>query len=324
MLLAALLVPVCVSANAADEVQPVVVEHAVGADVNAPQTESFVTIGDDTRVKPWEIVNRSSSLTINPGVQSSVSFDGLGFAEHDGAVLTYELDSGWRAQAGVDQQSWYGPSAINECYIRHPAAVGECNDDAYAPKLLGSSLGASYQGDTYGFGVGINRIHTVQRNHRLPQVLLSSPLSTTVNGVAFHNLSNSTSIEAHGSMRMWDDAVLDVGASVGRMNLATGNHLNYSRLGQKSLSVGVRKGGITGRLVGRIMEPQSNVRALGNQSSWSSVDLGVTWQLPREGSSLSFGAQNLWSSGDSSKSLGSENTVSDRSRIPFVQYHQDF
>src|SRR5699024_10419383 len=154
-------------------------------------------------------------------------------------------------------------------------------------------------GDVYGFGVGINRVHTVQRNHRLPQVLLASPLSTTVNGVAFHNLNNSTSIEAHGSMRMWDDTIHDGGASVGRMNLSAGNHLNYSRLGQKSLSIGVRKGDISGRLIGRVMEPQSNTSALGNQNSWSSVDLGVTWQLPREGSSLSFGAQNLWSSGDS-------------------------
>jgi hypothetical protein len=53
---------------------------------------------------------------------------------------------------------------------------------------------------------------------------------------------------------------------------------------------------------------------------WNSIDLGVTWRLPWQGS-LSVGAQNLWSSGTPANTpMGPE---PDQSRTPYVQYHQD-
>ena len=53
---------------------------------------------------------------------------------------------------------------------------------------------------------------------------------------------------------------------------------------------------------------------------WNSIDLGVTWHLPWQGS-LSFGAQNVWSSGNSANTPAGPEP--DQSRTPYVQYHQD-
>jgi hypothetical protein len=54
---------------------------------------------------------------------------------------------------------------------------------------------------------------------------------------------------------------------------------------------------------------------------WNSIDLGVTWRLPWQGS-LSFGAQNIWSSGNATNTPAGP-PQPDQSRTPYVQYHQD-
>jgi hypothetical protein len=140
-----------------------------------------------------------------------------------------------------------------------------------------------------------------------------------VNGLS--DFDSSTQFNARGRMALGSKSGIDIGASVGRIRLLPGNALGLNTLDQKALSFGVDHGSISGNIVGRVMQPEAGVPgSLPADRRWSSIDLGVTWHLPWQGS-LSFGAQNVWSSGNSAATPAGPEP--DQSRTPYVQYHQD-
>lgn len=316
---------------------------ANGPPLQAPAGETadgtaLVAAQDDARVsmllplwradndQSWRLL-ASSAQTLSQPTDYSLGFRGLGFAAQSGGGLAYAMNPNWMAHARVRQQSWLGASSVGSCLAANPAVRRvSCVDNRLTPGLLQSEIGATFRGSGYSVGMDVSTSRPEQASPLLPRVLPEASLmSTTVDGVPFTALQDSTSLHARGRVSLGDRSGIDIGASVGRVRLLPGNVLGVGSLGQKSLSLGVDSGTLSGRIVGRVVQPEPgtgvNTDLLGADHRWTSIDLGVTWRLPWQGS-LSFGAQNLWSSGHAPKPKdGPEPT---QSRIPYVQYHQDF
>lgn len=209
--------------------------------------------------------------------------------------LQYGLAPNWQANADVSQQSW----------VNSPLRV------------IGSEVGATYFNGPYSLGVSVGS-NSTPNSTSLPRVLPG--VTPSVDGLA--GFDSSSQLNARGRLALGTNSGVDVGASVGRIHLLPGNLLGISTLDQKAISFGVDHGPISGTLVGRTMQPLAGLPGNGYSPDrrWNSIDLGVTWHLPWQGS-LSVGAQNLWSSGAPTNTPAGPEP--DQSRTPYVQYHQD-
>ncbi len=185
-------------------------------------------------------------------------------------------------------------------------------------KVISSEVGATYEAGDYSVGLSISSTSTPHRSVALPRVL-SGTGSGAVDGLS--SFDSSSQLKAKGRLALGNKTGIDLGASVGRVYLLPGNVLGASVIDQKALSFGVDHGPLSGKLTGRTMQPEVGIPgSLYTDRRWNSIDLGVTWRLPWQGS-LSVGAQNLWSSGaPANTEIGPE---PDQSRTPYVQYHQD-
>ncbi|MFK2878805.1 hypothetical protein [Rhodanobacter hydrolyticus] len=209
--------------------------------------------------------------------------------------LQYGLAPNWQANADVSQQSW----------VNSPLRV------------VGSEVGATYFNGPYSLGVSVGS-NSTPNSTSLPRVLPG--VTPSVDGLT--GFDSSSQLNARGRLALGTNSGVDVGASVGRIHLLPGNLLGISTLDQKAISFGVDHGPISGTLIGRTMQPLAGVPGNGYSPDrrWNSIDLGVTWHLPWQGS-LSVGAQNLWSSGAPTNTPAGPEP--DQSRTPYVQYHQD-
>lgn len=210
--------------------------------------------------------------------------------------VSYRMSPSLQANANVTQHAWLG----------------------YSAGVTGSELGATYNAGRYSVGFSLGADSSNDSSARLPRVLPG--VTPGVNGL--YSFDNSTQVNARGRLALDSHSGIDLGASMGRIHLLPGNLMGVDSLDQRALSFGVDRGPVTGSIVGREMQPSTAMPGAYNPDRrWSSIDLGVTWHLPWQGQ-LSFGAQNLWSSGGSSANtpVGSE---PDQSRTPYVQYHQD-
>ncbi|HET6587469.1 MAG TPA: hypothetical protein VFG67_06840 [Oleiagrimonas sp.] len=306
-------------------------------DANSDQRTSAPTVTADAAIdsvllpvwhaggsQSWMLLTSSVSDSPTARPYHSLGFHGLGFASQSDGGLAYMFDSRWTAHAKVSQQSWLGAASIGSCLSANPAMRRtSCTDGRLTPQLIDSEIGATFRGDTYRVDMEVSKTRPMAASPLLPRVLPNASMTTSVNGLPFSMLENSTSLHARGRLAISDNSGIDVGAGVGRIRLLPGNMLGIDTLGQKSLSFGIDSGSVSGHIVGRVIQPETGAAAgiLGPDHRWTSIDLGVTWQLPWQGS-LSFGAQNLWSSGEAP--TPKDGPKPDQSRIPYVQYHQDF
>lgn len=223
-----------------------------------------------------------------------LSFQAMDASTVASSTLNYGLAPHLTAHAGVSERSWANR----------------------APRILGSEVGASYDAGRYSVGVSVGANGT-PNSPVLPRVLPG--VTPSVNGLS--DFDSSTQFNARGHLALGSKSGIEIGASVGRIRLLPGNVLGLNTLDQKALTFGVDHGSVSGNIIGRVMQPEAGVPgALTGDRHWSSIDLGVTWHLPWQGS-LSFGAQNVWSSGNAANTpVGPE---PDQSRTPYVQYHQD-
>ncbi|MFC5743935.1 hypothetical protein [Dyella tabacisoli] len=210
--------------------------------------------------------------------------------------LEYGLSQGLRAHAGFSEHSW-----INN----------------RVPRVIGSEVGATYSGSGYSIGLSVGANGT-PNSATLPRLLPG--MAPSVNGLS--SFDSSTQLNARGRLALDSKSGIDVGASVGRIRLLSGNVLGLSTLDQKALSFGVDRGPLRGTIVGRSMQPDAGNpgASYSPDKRWRSIDLGVTWRLPWQGE-LSIGAQNVWSSGTGVNTPAGPEP--DQSRTPYVQYHQD-
>ena len=206
--------------------------------------------------------------------------------------LQYGLDPHLQVHAGVSDQSWFG------------------NHDA---RVVGSEVGATYNAGRYSIGLSVGSSAATHR--ALPRVVPGA--APGINGLA--DFDSSTQLNARGRVALDGKSGIDLGASMGRIQLLPGNLLGTATVDQKALSFGVDHGPLSGTIVGRSMQP-SLPGSFSADRRWNSIDLGVTWHLPWQGE-LSIGAQNVWSSGTSVNTPAGPEP--DQSRTPYVQYHQD-
>jgi len=230
--------------------------------------------------------NNMSSLSLNPLAGGSVN----------SSTVQYGVTPNVSAQAGVTQRSW-----------------------VTQPRIISSEVGATYNAGRYSVGVSVAQ-DQVPNPTPLPRVLPGA--APGVNGLP--DFDSSTQVNARGRFALNGNSGVLLGASMGRIRLLPGNQLGLSTLDQKALSFGVEHGSVSTSIVGRTMQPEPGTTVPGMLNAdrrWNSIDLGVTWRLPWQGS-LSFGAQNLWSSGNA-VSTPAGPPEPDQSRTPYVQYHQD-
>ena len=246
-----------------------------------PQAQTSSTAGAQTS-------SNASLLSVNPLAGGTVN----------SSSVQYGITPNVSAQAGVTQRSW-----------------------ATQPRVIGSEVGATYYTGRYSLGLSVAQ-DQLPNATPLPRVLPGAV--TGVNGLP--DFDSSTQVNARGRMALSGDSGVLLGASVGRIKLLPGNLMGLNTLDQKALSFGVQHGPITGSIIGRSMQPEVNNPGVPNgglypDRRWNSIDLGVTWRLPWQGS-LSFGAQNIWSSGNATNTPAGP-PQPDQSRTPYVQYHQD-
>ncbi|UPG95383.1 hypothetical protein [Luteibacter aegosomatissinici] len=255
-------------------------------------------------------VNPSSTLAVSP-VQSGPFLS---------SGLQYDLGPRVSAHANVSGQGWI--NSAESCGTPAAAARsdGRCSSPGAPPRIVGSEVGATFNGSGYSVGIGLGSARPSSANVALPRVV--SGLNTA-SGLPFSALSSSTELNAHGRLELGGRSGIDLGASVGRVRLTPGNLLGVGAVDQKSLSLGVDRGPLYGAITGRTMQPEAGaVNALNGDRRWNAIDLGVTFRLPWRGE-LSVGAQNVWSSGSGEAPSGPNLREPDQSRTPYVQYHQD-
>jgi hypothetical protein len=280
----------------------------------------------DALLPLWQATDgRMLSLTASgtrdqtPGF-APMDFQAMAVTSNASSGLRFDFGPHLRTHLGVAQHGWLGLTGAGECpWATHSGNVSCLDDRLVRPSVFDSEIGASFHANGYSVGVGVSASKPAMAPSLLPRVLPDTPV--TASGLPLSALDNSTSLRANGRVPLGGHTGIDLGASVGRIRLLPGNLLGISTLGQKSLSLGVDSGPLSGHIVGRVVQPETgNESALGPDKRWTSVDLGVTWRLPWQGS-LSFGAQNLWSSGQAP--TPKDGPEPDQSRIPYVQYHQD-
>lgn len=293
-------------------------ESSLGAADAASSNSMLLPLWHADNGQSWALLTRSAATSSED--VSSLDFHGPGFTSERSSGFQYLINPRWAAHASVQQKSWLSAASQGSCLS---ASAMHCPDGRLTPRLLDSEIGATFKGSGYSVGMDVSATRP-SSTRLLPRVVPSASMDATVNGLPFASLDSSTSVHARGRVALGDRSGIDLGASVGRIRLLPGNVLGIDTLGQKSLSFGVDSGSLSGHIVGRVIQPESGAadNFLGPEHRWTSIDLGITWQLPWQGS-LSFGTQNLWSSGDAPEPKKGPKP-DHQSRIPYVQYHQDF
>ncbi|HET8898276.1 MAG TPA: hypothetical protein VFN09_05845 [Rhodanobacteraceae bacterium] len=188
----------------------------------------------------------------------------------------------------------------------------------------GGQIGGGYDFAGFSVDVGASWLDHADNRHALPAVMPRAAVGTGVGllGVPGQWVDSLGSVNASGSLRLGDGAQLDLGASVGRMQMLPGNESGLDAIDQRALSFGVGAGPISGTVVGRVMQPIAGVGVTlpGAEQRWSALDLGISVRFPWEGE-LSIGARNLWSS--SHAALPATPTEPSQGRVPYIQYHQE-
>ena len=222
------------------------------------------------------------------------------------AGLAYDIAPRIHTHLMLSGRSWLGSmtSRANPCL---PSQDLDCiTGTLVSPlRMVHGELGATFRGQRYSVNLAMSK--TQSASVALPRVVPNA-------GATFND---STGFSAAGRLALNQRTGIDLGASIGLIRLLPGSAPGVDALAQKSLSLGMDHGPCSGRIVGRLLEPYNMPD---DDDGWASIDLGITVRLPWRGE-LSFGARNLWSS-HVVKRLPSTSQP-DRSRIPYVQYHQD-
>ncbi len=224
-----------------------------------------------------------------------LAFPVLGIGMLASGDLYYGISPYLSAHAGVSERAWMN----------------------WNGRVVGGEVGLSYQHHRYGVSLSV-AAHSARNQHRSPQ---SRGLPKGVPGLdGLTDFDSSSQVKLRSRFALGNKNAIDIAASIGPIQLLPGNALGFNTLKQKALSLGFEHGPVGGRVIGRVMDPQTAKPRISSDHHWKSIDLDVTWRLPWQGS-LSFGTRNVWTSAPAVKSP--RDVEPDQSRIPYVQYHQD-
>lgn len=237
--------------------------------------------------------------------------------------VVYSVSPRWQARVAAGPQQWLQGASTAGCdFVTMNGSASACS--SRYPRLSGSRVGASFMSGKYSVNVGLDQTHSAFSGAPLPRVLPRASVTAGMNGVPYAGFGDSTSLHAGGRWALGNDTGIHVGAGLGRIRLRPGAFVGSGQLEQRSLSIGMDRGRVSGQIVGHVVQPAATAMdAFGPEKRWTRVDLGVTWHLSNQGA-LRFGARNMWSSGHAPGVNAGSHTEVDDSRIPYVQYHQDF
>lgn len=239
--------------------------------------------------------------------------------------LQFNVSPALYGRADVAQRNWLSNTA---CQPAQPGAKNSvCLENAPLANTQSGEIGAGYANDAVKLDLSVGQSRTGQtaavlnQGASLPRVLPSGSGAAIAAPLLFPD-STGTDLNARGQIRILPDTRLDVGASRGRVHfLPNAGLLGSDDLNQTTLSLGIEHGPVSGAIVGRVLQPALPGAALDASQRWSGIDLGVSVRLPWQGE-LSFGAQNVWSSGKQPL-LNPQDVSPDQARVPYVQYHQE-
>lgn len=298
-------------------------------------TSPLVLAGADTdSVLPvWQTAD-GRTLTVVTGAQASGSAVPGSAASlhsidaHSAAASTglqFNVSPNLYGRANVSQQNWLSNVACQPAQPGRKNSV--CLGGAPLANTQSGEVGAGFTNDAVKLDLSVGQSRTndsaaaLNGGANLPRVLPSDSGAGIAAPLLFPD-STATSLSARGQIRILPDTRLDVGASLGRVHfLPNAGLVGADDLNQTTLSLGIEHGPISGAIVGRTLEPALPGAAFDPSQRWSGIDLGVSVRLPWQGE-LSFGAQNVWSSGKQPL-LNPQDVSPDQARVPYVQYHQE-
>lgn len=239
--------------------------------------------------------------------------------------LQFSMSPGLYGRADVAQRNWLS----NKSCQRAQSGIenSACPEGAPLAASQSGEVGAGYANDSMKLDLSVGQSRTSQSDNALragaalPRVLPTGSGAALAAPLLFPD-STSTDIAARGQIRILPDTRLDLGASRGRVHfLSSAGLLGSDDLDQTTISLGLEHGAVSGTIVGRTLQPALPGSSLDPSQRWSGIDLGVSVRLPWQGE-LSFGAQNVWSSGKQPL-LNPQDVSPDQARVPYVQYHQE-
>ncbi|HEX6614305.1 MAG TPA: hypothetical protein VF022_10610 [Rhodanobacteraceae bacterium] len=287
----------------------------------------------DSVLPVWQTAD-GRTLTVVTGAQVSGgvvpgSASGLRSVDaHSTAASTglqFNVSPALYGRADVAQRNWLSNAV---CQPAQPGARNSvCLDDAPLANMQSGEIGAGFANDDIKLDLSVGQSRTsesagpLEHAANLPRVLPSASGAAIAAPLAFPD-STATRLSARGQIRILPDTRLDLGASRGRVHfLPNAGLAGAEDLDQTTLSLGIEHGPVSGTIVGRTLQPALPGAALDPSQRWSGIDLGVSVRLPWQGE-LSFGAQNVWSSGKQPL-LNPQDISPDQARVPYVQYHQE-
>ncbi|HEY3520661.1 MAG TPA: hypothetical protein VGK80_06435 [Rhodanobacteraceae bacterium] len=280
----------------------------------------------------WQGANGQalSILTDSQSTSAAVPASGTAALEPRAAKadtgLQLNVSPGVYARAGVSQREWLSSPP---CQPAQPGAHNSvCLDNQPLISTQGGEVGAGYANGALKLDLSVGQSRTegtsaesLHAAASLPRVLPSGGGASIAEPLLFPD-STSTSVNARGQVRVLPGTKLDLGASQGRVHFLPGTGAAIADdLNQTTLSLGIEHGRVSGAIVGRVLQPALPGSPGEGVQRWAGIDLGVSVRLPWQGE-LSFGAQNVWSSGKQPL-LNPQDISPEQARVPYVQYHQD-
>lgn len=280
----------------------------------------------------WQTADGHTLTIVTAGGNSNDSVPGSAAALHSvdarsaaaSAGLQFNMSSNLYGRADVAQRNWLSNVA---CQPAQPGIKNSvCLGGAPLAGTQSGELGAGYANNAVKLDLSVGQSRSNHANGalgaaaNLPRVLPTGSGAAIAAPLLFPD-STSTDIAARGQIRILPDTQLDVGASRGRVHFLPSAALLGDDLNQTTVSLGLEHGPVSGTIVGRTLQPALPGGSLEPGQRWSGIDLGVSVRLPWQGE-LSFGAQNVWSSGKQPL-LNPQDVSPDQARVPYVQYHQE-
>ncbi len=279
----------------------------------------------------WRSNDGQSALTLSGAASATESVPGTAAESKSAAAATglqFNVSPNIYARAGVSQRNW-SPSLNPACETAQPGERNTSCVEAPLAASQGGEVGAGFANSAVKLDLSVGQSRTdampaaaLHGVAALPRVLPSGSGAAIAAPLMFPD-STTTSVNARGQVRVLPNTQLDVGASQGRVHFLPGaGLLGNDDLNQTTLSLGIEHGPVSGAIVGRVLQPALPGMPLDSTQRWSGIDLGVSVRLPWQGE-LSFGAQNVWSSGKQPLLMNPQDISPEQARVPYVQYHQE-
>jgi len=306
--------------------------HAKGAASVAPTPLMLPGTDAQSALPVWQTAD-GRTLTIVTGSGASgdaVPGSAAGLRSVDahsasaGAGLQFSMSPSLYGRADVRQRNWLSNAGCGSAQAG--SGNSSCLQHAPLTATRSGEIGAGYANNAVKLDLSVGQSRTtrsnglLEANANLPRVLPTD--GAAIAAPLLFPDSTSTDITARGQIHILPDTQLDLGASRGRVHFLPSATLPGSDdLNQTTISLGVEHGPVSGTIVGRTLQPALPGGSLDPGQRWSGIDLGVSVRLPWQGE-LSFGAQNVWSSGKQPL-LNPQDVSPDQTRVPYVQYHQE-